>query len=142
MTDYPFHCDPRAVADSGDELSIQVRFINRMKMIAPKVRLVATPNGGKRTQWAAMQAKREGMAKGFADLTVLWSNGFAGAQPVPGMAFIEFKQRDGVLSDPQISWLNWMTLAGFHCGCFRSVDTAVAFLKNCGAPFLQEREAA
>lgn len=129
MADYPFHCDQRSVADPGTEIAIQVRFINRMKMLAPTVRLVATPNAGKRTQWAAMQAKREGMAAGFPDMTALWAG---------GTAYIEFKQKDGSLSEPQISWLNWLYNAGFPCGCFRSVDSAVAFLRAQGAPFMAE----
>jgi len=130
-----FHCDDRSVADPGDELAIQVRLRSRMRMLAPGVRLVATPNAGKRTAWAAMKAKAEGMAAGFPDLNVIWSNG-QGVNAVPGIAFLELKDRNGSLSAAQEDWLNFLHQAGFPCGCFRSVDTAIAFLRAAGAPFV------
>lgn len=125
---YLFHHDERAVADAGDELSIQVKLRSRMRILAPAVRLVATPNAGKRTAWAAMKAKAEGMSKGFCDLTALWAG---------GVAFLELKDRNGSLSPEQIDWLNWLHQAGFPCGCFRSVDTIVAFLERNGAPMMR-----
>jgi len=125
---YLFPYDPPSAADSGDEIGIQTRLRSRMRNIAPTVRLVATPNAGKRTAWAAMQAQREGMFKGFPDLKALWDP--------QGIAFLEIKQRAGSLTTEQISWLNWLHQAGFACGCFRSVDSAVAFLRLQGAPFL------
>lgn len=134
MSGYLFHCDERAIADPGDELSIQVRLRSRLRMLAPGVRLVATPNAGKRTAWAAMKAKAEGMSKGFCDLTALGSCG-QGESAVPKIAFLELKDRDGSLSPEQIDWLNWLTKAGFNCGCFRSVDTAIEALRRWGFPF-------
>lgn len=122
-----FHVDPPAVADSGDEIGIQVRFRNRVKNLAPAVRLFAIPNAGKRTAWAAMQAKREGMTSGFPDVGALWDG---------GGAFLEFKTRTGTLSLEQIAWLNWLHQAGHPCGVFRSAETAIAFLRSQGAPFL------
>lgn len=132
---YLFHHDPRAVADDGDELSIQVRLRSRLRILAPTVRLVATPNAGKRTAWAAIKAKSEGLSKGFPDLNCLWSNG-VGDAAVPGIAFLELKDRNGSLSPEQTDWLNWLHQAGFPCGCFRSVDTACDFLRRHGAPFM------
>jgi len=123
-----YHYDLPKVADSGEEFSIQVRLRRRMADIAPKVRLVATPNGGQRSAWSAMRVKAEGLQPGFPDLTALWAGG--------GVAFLEIKDHDGALDGKQIDWLNWLHLAGFPCGCFRSVDTAVAFLQRAGAPFL------
>lgn len=136
-----FHIDPNSVADAGDEYGIQVRLRQRMKMLAPKVRLVATPNGMKTTAWAANRAKSEGMSKGFCDLTALWSNG-EGVNAVPGVAFLELKKRGGSIDPAQTDWLNWLTNAGFACGVFKSVDTAVDFLRRQGAPFLFQQEAA
>lgn len=130
-----FHVDPPSVADSGDEIGIQTRLRSRMKILAPTVRLVAIPNAGKRTAWAAMQAKREGLAKGFVDLQALWE---PQAQNERGIAFLEIKDRKGSLTPEQITWLNWLHQAGFPCGCFRSADTAVAFLRDAGAPFMAE----
>ncbi len=126
---YLFPCDPPSAADEGDEFAIQVRLRNRIRMVAPAVRLVATPNGAKRTQWAAMRAKQEGMSKGFPDLLAIWPG---------GIAFIEMKSRTGSLSPEQIDWLNWLHRAGFPCGAFRSVESAVAFLRASGAPLLEQ----
>ena len=137
---YQFHHDERSVADEGDELAIQVRLKSRLRILAPGVRVVATPNAGKRTAWAAMKAKAEGMAAGWPDLTILWCNG-TGPAAVPGVAFLEMKARDGSLSVPQIDALNWLHNAGFQCGCFRSVDTAIAFLQHAGAPFMMAKAA-
>jgi hypothetical protein len=123
---YLFHVDPKSVADDGDELSIQTRLRSRCKMWAPSMRLVATPNAGKRTAWAAMKAKAEGMAKGYPDLNAFWEGGFA---------VLELKDRNGTLSPEQIDWLNFLHRCGIACGCFRSVDSAVAFLRAQGAPF-------
>ena len=125
--DYLFHADPRSAAIDGDEQSIQVRLRSRMKMLAPSVKLVATPNGMKTTAWSALKAKSEGMSKGFPDLTVLW---------IGGVAFLEMKDRNGSLKPEQVDWLNWLHRAGFPCGMFRSPDTAITFLRKAGAPFV------
>jgi hypothetical protein len=126
---YAFHYDPPAVADEGSEFEIQVRLRNRVKMVAPRIRLVATPNGGKRSQWEAMRAKAEGMSAGFVDLQAIWPG---------GIAFLEMKARSGTLSEAQIDWLNWLHNAGFPCGCFRSVESAVEFLRRAGAPVWEQ----
>lgn len=125
---YLFHCDEPKVADSGAEIDIQVRLQVRIKKIAPTVRLVAVPNGMKTSAWGAMQARREGMSSGFPDLVAIGpKNGL--------VAFLEIKARAGSLSDTQIQWLNFLHMAGFNAGCFRSVDTAVQFLRDAGFPF-------
>jgi hypothetical protein len=136
-----FHVDPPAVADEGDELSIQAKFIGRMKNLAPQVRIVATPNGGNRTAWEKMRAKREGMWRGWPDLACHWSNGID-ANAVPGWVHLEFKARDGKLEVDQIEALNWLHRHGFACGVFRSVETAVEFVRKQGAPFSIERRVA
>lgn len=133
MTDYLFHVDPRASADEGDELKIQVRLRTTLAKIAPKVRFVATPNGARRTMWEARQAKAEGMAKGFCDATILWPG---------GVAFMEIKARNGSLSADQISWLNWLTQAGHPCGVFNNVESALNWLRDQGAPVPEVRAAA
>lgn len=115
-------------------MSIQVRLRSRMRILAPTVRLVATPNAGKRTAWAAIKAKNEGMSAGFPDLNALWHCG-RGEMAEPGIAFLELKDRNGALKQEQVDWLNWLHLAGFPCGCFRSADTAIEFLRRHGAPF-------
>jgi hypothetical protein len=75
------------------------------------------------------------MAKGFPDLSAMWSNGHRAAT-LAGMAFLELKDRGGSLAPEQIDWLNWLHQAGFPCGCFRSVESACNFLRRHGAPFM------
>jgi hypothetical protein len=57
-------------------------------------RLSRTP--GKRSQWAAMQAKREGLATGFPDMMASRSRRSCGG--------LEFKAEKGRLSDNQAEW--------------------------------------
>jgi hypothetical protein len=127
---YIFHYDLPAVADPGDELAIQVRLKARCKMLAPTMRLVAVPNGGKRTAFAAGRAKAEGLSKGFCDLIAMGPGG--------QVAFLEIKQKSGSLSVEQTDWLNWLHNQGFNCGVFRSVQTAVDALIVWGFPFVNQ----
>jgi hypothetical protein len=132
---YLFHHDLNSVADDGDEHALQVRLRGRMRIVAPGVKLVAASNGAKMSAWSALQMKAEGMSKGYPDLVALWSNG-SGENAVPGIAYLELKKRGGSLRPEQIYWLNWLHNAGFPCGCFRSVETAVEFLRRAGAPIM------
>lgn len=125
---YPFHTDPPSVADAGDEYSIQTRLRARCKIVAPGIKLVAIPNAAKRSYGTAMRNKAEGMSAGFPDLEALWDGGHA---------YLEMKQRTGSLEPAQVDWLNWLHRNGHRCGMFRSVDTAMAFLRDCGAPVLE-----
>lgn len=128
ISPYPFHYDQPSVADSGDEIAIQTRLRSRMRSLAPRVRLVATPNGGRDSDWQRLRKIREGMSPGFPDLTAI-------AEPRL-VAFLEIKAKAGSLSSEQINWLNFLHSAGFPCGCFRSVETAVAFLRRHDFPFI------
>lgn len=139
---YLFHHDENAVADPGDEHALQVRLKGRVRMLSGgAIRLVSASNGAKMSAWSAMQMKAEGMSKGYPDLVALWCNG-SGDNAVPGVAFLELKKRGGSLRPEQVSWLNWLHNSGFPCGCFRSVDSAVEFLRKAGAPFVFASEAA
>src|SRR5690348_14445569 len=109
------------------ELAIQTLFRSRCRILCPRVSLVAIPNAGKRTQWQAQQAKREGLATGFPDMMAL----------APGkVAFLEFKAVKGRLSDSQGEWLDRLHEMGFPCGVFRDADVAVEFLRANGFPFI------
>lgn len=110
------------------EIQIQTLFRNRARIMCPAVRLVAVPNGGKRSQWAAGQAKREGMAKGFCDLIALAPGG--------KVAFLEIKSASGRVSESQREWLDLLTEFGFPCGVFRDADSAIEFLRAQGFPFV------
>jgi hypothetical protein len=103
-------------------------FRGRCKILCPGVHIVAIPNGAKRSQWAAMQAKREGMATGFPDIMALWRGG--------GICFLEFKKRTGKLSTAQEEWLDRLNLMGFPATVARSADDALAFIRDIGAPFI------
>lgn len=110
------------------EIQIQCGFRNRLRYVAPAVHCVAIPNAAKRTQWAAMQAKKEGMAAGFPDVVCLWPGG--------GICFIEFKTLKGRLSDNQAEWLTRLRENGHRVTVARSVDAAVEFIRECGAPMM------
>lgn len=111
------------------EIAIQCGFRNRLRYVAPAVSVVAIPNAAKRTQWAAMQAKKEGMCAGFPDVMCLWAGG--------GICFIEFKTLKGRLSDSQGEWLVRLRERGHLVTVARSVDAAVDFLRECGAPVME-----
>lgn len=133
MTGFLFHVDPRADAEQGDELAVQVRMRTTLAKIAPKVRFVATPNGARRTMWEARKSKAEGLASGFPDATILWPG---------GLAFVEIKQRSGSLSEAQTQWLNWLTQAGHACGVFNNTASLLNWLRANGAPVPAMRDAA
>lgn len=112
------------------EIQIQAGFRNRLRYVAPAVSCVAIPNAAKRTQWAANQAKREGLATGFPDVMCVWAGG--------GICFIEFKSAKGRLSDNQAEWIERLRERGHRATVARSVDEAIAFLRECGAPVLEQ----
>lgn len=128
-----FHIDPPAAADPGDEAGIQVRLRSRLRTYAPQIKLIAVPNAGKRSAWEANARKAEGMAKGFCDLIALAPGG--------RVAFLELKAKKGTLSREQHETLNWLTLAGFNCGCFNSVESAMRALREWGFPFAMAQAA-
>lgn len=109
------------------EIKIQTLFRSRARILCPGVAIVAIPNAAKRTQWAAAQAKREGLATGFPDLMAL----------APGkVAFLEMKSAKGRLSEPQVEWIDRLSDMGFPCGVFRDPDDALEFLRDHGFPFI------
>lgn len=110
------------------ELQIQSGFKARLRYVAPAVSMVAIPNAAKRSQWAAQQAKKEGLATGFPDVMCIWAGG--------GICFIEFKTLKGRLSDNQAEWLIRLRELGHRVTVARSVDAAVEFLRECGAPMM------
>jgi hypothetical protein len=96
-------------------------------MLCPAVDIFAVPNGAKRTQWAAMKAKREGMKAGALDLVATW---------VGGVAFLEFKDGHSMPDANQRERLNLYVRQGHHCGVFRQETSALEFLRRAGAPFV------
>lgn len=110
------------------EIQIQVGFRNRLRYVAPAVSCVAIPNAAKRSQWAAQRALKEGMAPGFPDVMCIWAGG--------GICFLEFKTLKGRLSEAQGEWLVRLRERGHRVTVARSVDAAVEFLRECGAPMM------
>ncbi|WP_198094335.1 VRR-NUC domain-containing protein [Novosphingopyxis sp. YJ-S2-01] len=88
--------------------------------------MVAVPNGGKRSRWAAAQAKREGMRKGFPDTVII-----GGLRNRGKVAFVEFKASSS-LSTEQRDLLTTLHEAGHQCGVFRSQDTLADKLVDWG----------
>ena len=112
------------------DLAQQLR--KRLYMTAPTIHLVAVPNGGKRTPWAARQAKKEGLASGFPDLVCLAQGGL--------VAFVELKLPKGRVEPNQEEWHERLSYMGFPVAVVRSVDEGVAFLRGAGFP-VRERAA-
>lgn len=124
--DLPWHIDPRD-KDPRPEEKRQLAFLNAARMMCPAVDVFAVPNGGKRSQWAAMKAKREGMKAGVLDLVCTWNR---------GVAFIEFKDGSAMPDANQRERLNMLTRQGHWCGVFRQETSALEFLRSVGAPFV------
>lgn len=112
------------------EIDIQQTFRKRLYYTAPRVRIVAVPNAGKRSQWAAAQANREGLAKGFPDLIALAPGGL--------VAFIEVKTAKGRASGSQVEWGEWLNSAGFPYALIRDADSGVEFLRRHGFPIMEQ----
>lgn len=110
------------------EIAIQTLFRSRCRILCPAVSLVAVPNAGKRSQWAAAQVKREGLATGFPDMLCFWKG--------PGIAAIEFKAAKGRVSDNQTEWHDRLNGMGIPTTICRDANQAVDFLRTCGAPFI------
>ena len=118
-----------AKAPAQLEADISATFRKTLYYIAPTIRVVAVPNAGKRTQWAARQAKKEGMAPGFPDHMCLAPGGL--------VAFIEWKNAKGRVSDNQSEWIARLDRMGFPVCVARSVDEGLAFLRGAGFPILE-----
>jgi hypothetical protein len=126
-TDLAWHCDPKD-ADPRSEEQRQQAFLRTARIMCPAVDIFAVPNGGKRTQWAQMKAKREGMKAGVLDLVCTWPGG--------GVAFVEFKNGRDMPDANQRERLNLYMRQNHHCGVFRQEKSALEFLMRCGAPFI------
>lgn len=118
---YLFHVDDRSVADSSDEHGIQVRLLNRMRMKAPQLRVLAIPNQGQRSAYGNMRMRAEGLTKGTWDLL---------AQGDGEIAWLELKTRTGQITPEQLDFGNWLVNNRFRCGVFRSVETAEQWLQS------------
>ncbi len=110
------------------ELDIQTLFRSRARTYCPRVRIVAIPNAGARGMKGMNQVRREGAAWGFPDIMCLWPGG--------GVAFIEFKAEKGKVAEHQVEWIDRLSEYEFPVTVSRDPDHALAFLRSCGAPFM------
>jgi hypothetical protein len=118
--------DPKD-ADPRSEERRQTAFLRDARMLCPAVDIFAVPNGGRRTQWEANKAKREGLKAGALDLVCTWT---------AGVAFIEFKNGTAMPDANQRDRLNLLMRQHHHCGVFRQERSAIMFLHRVGAPFI------
>lgn len=124
---------------SASELDVVTRFRSRARIHCPAVRIVAVPNAAKRGQKALNSLRREGAAFGFPDIMALWPRDAEGRG---GVAFIEFKNSDGGrLSPNQAEWQGRLRAMGFPATVSSDPDQALGWLREQGAPFLDERQA-
>jgi hypothetical protein len=126
-TDARYHIDPKD-KDPRSEEKRQLAFLRDAKMLCPAVDIFAVPNGGKRSQWAAMKAKREGMRSGVCDLVATW--------PDRGIAWLEFKNGTDMPNPNQREFLSLKVRQGHDVGVFRQEESALRWLKSLGAPFI------
>ena len=111
----------RAPDSEDDRQAVLVAALKRL----PGIKVVAVPNGGKRTRWAAAKAKREGMHKGWPDLGIIWAY---------GCAWIEMKAGRTSPDYDQIETLNWLHGRGHLVAVCRTKAGALAVLEAWGAP--------
>lgn len=134
-----FESEPRFFVEAPDgdrsrsELDRVVEFRRDMRMIAPRVKIWANANAGRR---APSQAIKEGIVAGVFDYACAW-------EP-RRIAFPEFKGFDargraGELSRAQIDWGNAMLDLGFEVACFFRPASAIEWLRGLGAPFVDRR---
>lgn len=117
--------------DPRTELQRVQVFTNHLAKHAPSIAVFAVPNAGRSSDWERLQRWREGARAGVPDLVVAWK----GADG-PRVAFMEWKDGKSGPSDKQRAWLNFLHRQGQLCGVFRQPESAVAWLKRQGAPFL------
>ena len=122
-----WHIDPKD-DDPRDELARQSAFLRDVRIICPAVDIIAVPNAGKRSPWAAQKAKREGLTAGALDLGCAWEGG--------RVAFLEFKDGKKMPTPAQRERLDRYVRQGHLCGVFRQEASALGALRRWGAPFL------
>lgn len=84
----------------------------------------STPNAGKRSFAAANRMKREGMRKGFPDITVEYAaHGYRAL-------FLEFKAVRGRISEEQVWWLRLLKKFGSAVFVVRSAEAAVKLVED------------
>ena len=107
------------------EIDRQVSFDKLLKAVGRAIHSWAVVNAAKRGLKARAQAKREGLTAGVFDKHYAWNH---------GIAFLEWKDGDGDLSQAQIDWGNAMHRMGFRVACVRTPEFAHRLFVEWGAP--------
>ncbi len=109
-----------------EEDAIQRNLVQYLPYMLPRPHvLFAVPNGGKRSPVEASIMKGLGVKPGVHDLVLLWDR----------RAFLmEVKASNGVLSPKQVEVHEEVVLTGCPSGVVRSLQDAIAFLRECGIP--------
>lgn len=131
--DEPWFIDDRD-RDPRDEFARQLAVLREGRKQCPAVRFTAIPNARKGSDWERIRRWREGAVAGALDLFATW-RGCAG----PAIAFMEMKNGREMPGQDQRDYLNMLYRQGFPCGVFRREDSVMAFLRQCGAPFIDQR---
>lgn len=93
----------------------QCAFVQWFRLQYPQVRILAVPNGGKRSITTAMLLKAEGVCAGVPDLFVpAWS------------LFIEMKRsKRGLISPEQKDWIEYLREVGYRVIVAKGCDSAI-----------------
>jgi len=108
-----------------DEATRQSNFRAMLRYVGPAITSWAVPNAGKRGFKAQARAKKEGLTAGVFDEHYAWNH---------GIAFLEWKDGGGSMSDAQIDWGNALVDRGFRVACVRTPAFALALFTEWGAP--------
>lgn len=110
----------------ASENTRQWEWVKHMRQHARQIVVFAVPNGthiGSHAGRAKVQ--REGLYKGFPDTGAIWSG---------QVAYLEWKDGNGDPSNAQIECLNRLAAMGHSCGIFRTMECAIGWLADLGAP--------
>lgn len=119
-----FTIEPPDKSDAT-EIARQLAFRQAMRFAAPRVLVYANTNGTHIASRAGRaKADREGRTKGAPDLTIVWQT---------GVGWLEFKAGKGRPSDAQVEFGNRLVALGHRFAVVRSVDFAMAVLREWGA---------
>lgn len=102
----------------------QVLVVEWFRLKYPMLRIMATPNGGKRHIKTAMALKSEGVSAGFPDLFIPAPRGIWHG------LMIEMKKPGGHLSDTQKEWLEYLNAVGYfaiECHGFDAAKSIIEF---------------
>lgn len=111
--------------DDASEDERQIALVALIRRCAPRVAVHATPNDGKRTDWAKVRGQKMGMYAGWPDLSFDWDG---------GSAHIEMKDGQKWPFPKQIDCLNRLHRMGKPVAICRTQGGVIRWLRSIGAP--------